>query len=292
MTKCPFCAEWIQDAAILCRFCRERLVPAAQWPHQPPHVPAVHRALADPSEPAPRRSPESARTYDQVLRKIHACISSPRCADAGEGGWPAPPHGRARLPIDILLVGWNPQIDGYPAVPASFDAWREDGAGGLERAVRAKDAWTRRIGGLIPPEIPLASGRIVNTRVWKWPSKGKSSAPAALAQARACASCHLDDEREALRPRAIVTYDKHAAEFFAEAARERRVEIQPGPSDMEYVVGWALPSSRWGHDCGLILLKGRQVAYPKPTREWCVTTLRSMIGAQTSQLKRFAPRDV
>lgn len=215
--------------------------------------------------------------YEQALRNIHACLHAPQCADAGEGGWPAPPHGRARPPIDILLVGWNPQIADYRPTPATFEAWREDGAGGLERAVRAHDAWTRRIGGIVPPEIPLDGGRVVNTRVWKWPSRGKRSSREGLERARACAACHLDEERAALQPRAIVTYDKHAAEFFLDQARSRGAVVHPPPEGHDYAVASAPPSNVWGHRCGLLLLKGRQVPYPRPTRDWCVSVLRSML---------------
>lgn len=215
--------------------------------------------------------------YEAALENMYGCVLAPRCADAGEGGWPAPPHGRVNGPIDVLLVGWNPQIDGYPPRPTSYEMWREDGAGGLERAVQRSDAWTRRVGGLIPPEMRLDTGRIVNTRVWKWPSRGKVTTPDHIARARTCSNIHLEQERTALRPRVILTYDKHAAKHFQNLAHERGIPLEPAPENMEHVVAWAQPSSAWGHPCGLLLLKGRQVPYPRETRSWCHDQVRHML---------------
>lgn len=188
---------------------------------------------------------------DGFLRDLYDCRA---CARGGATGFSAPPHGRvASARPDVLLLGWNPQVRGFPPERPSFEQWREDGAAGLENA---SAPFRALVGRLLPPGYSLSDGRVVNTRVWKWPSPDKR--PEDQARARLCAERHLWRECELLRPRLLLTYDKDASSFFQDAARERGISMQPAPIGIRSsaAVGWIETTDRWGWPMGAVLSTG------------------------------------
>ena len=189
--------------------------------------------------------------FEEFLAELYGCRV---CSLSCEGA-PAPPAGRIGVgaSLDVLLVGWNPQVRDYARQASlSYEGWRAEAASELERA---SVPFRHLVGRLLPLGVELGGGRVANTRVWKWPTATKTSGDSA--RAGACAEKHLWREVELLRPRLILTYDKNAADFFLRAATARGVPVDQQNS-WPSVVGWAAPHRAWGWPMALLLITGKR----------------------------------
>jgi len=152
------------------------------------------------------------RELEDYLKELYSCRE---CSLPGDEA-PAPPAGRigSGTRLDVLLVGWNPQVKGYrPDGTPPYERWRDEAAAEIERETNRPGPFSNLVGRLLPKGLTLRD-RVANTRVWKVPTKSKKSSD--FGRAMLCAKKHLLRELEILRPRLILTYDKHAADFFVQ----------------------------------------------------------------------------
>lgn len=188
---------------------------------------------------------------DAFMKDLYRCRD---CSLPGPGS-PAPPSGRltSGRRIDVLLVGWNPQIRDYEAeATLPYEQWREAAASGIERA---SAPFRNLVGRLLPTDLELGDPRVANTRVWKWPSRTKTDADGP--RARACAEKHLWREVELLRPRLLLTYDKDAAGFFIDAISARGIAVEQ-TSRWPSVIGWTGVHRAWGWPMALLAVSGKR----------------------------------
>lgn len=179
------------------------------------------------------------------------------CASCLEGievkGFPAAPHGPSDgQPIDVLLVGWNPRLADYERnpddtvrVPMTQSDWLQDAHKNVDSGL----AFFRKFFGELPRPL-----RVVNTRMWRWPSNRKADYSVRLG--RACAEVHLWNETSALQPSLVVTYDTDASAFYQRRAPVPVEPFEPMPvtrgkrPDRLY---WTAPFDDWGWRCALVL---------------------------------------
>lgn len=196
-----------------------------------------------------RRS--TGEALDDFLKGLYSC----RDCSLSLAGAPAPPAGRIGTSerLDVLLVGWNPQVRDYGRQASlPYDHWRAEAASELERA---SGPFRHLVGRLLPPGVELGGGRVANTRVWKWPTATKTGGDAA--RAVRCAEKHLWREVELLQPRLVLTYDKNAADFFLGEARARAVAVEEQHS-WPSVAGWTAPHRTWGWPMALLAVTGKR----------------------------------
>jgi len=193
------------------------------------------------------------RDLEDYLKELYSCRD---CSLPGEAA-PAPPAGRIESGsrLDVLLVGWNPQVKGYrPDGTPPYERWRDEAAAELEREINRPGPFTTLVGRLLPRGLSFGD-RVINTRVWKVPTESKKGSDSA--RAIICAKTHLLRELEILRPRLVLTYDMHAAKFFVDHATARGVSVVTG-SEWPSVMGWSTPQRAWGWPLALLAVTGKR----------------------------------
>lgn len=186
-------------------------------------------------------------TFTRDLYDCRACA-----LDDDSLGHAIPPHGPLlERKIDVLLVGWNPQLRGTEPKP-EFETWCARGA----KALNPADAPFRTlVGRLLPSGYSLDDGRVANTRVWKWPTPTKRKAD--YERAARCADRHLWREVQLLQPRLLITYDVDAAEFFLGRARGLGVPVEvPEPAMRSAIRGWSRSNAAWGWPLAILAVTG------------------------------------
>lgn len=163
------------------------------------------------------------------------------------------------MPIDVLMVGFNPQEKGYDATPADFAAWKAHGASKAPDALR----YFHRLFG-VGPEHPWDSVRLANTRVWKWPSRTQEAADEE--KARTCSRVHLTAETDAFKPRVILAYNDAAAHFYQE--RLPNLTMRPMNNVRPFIVrGISSPFDDWGYRTTLLHVSGYKARTTDEKRE-------------------------
>lgn len=230
--------------------------------------------------------------------RLYACADSPcaECLDVNpRRAYPAPPHGDLRRPVDILVVGLNPQLRDYRIRCAScghvdrvrhFEptGWKATSAAALSCAkcsaaffddavefVRPSLAdWTSEglhlddIGrSWINKRIDIdASSNVVNTRLCSWPSRDDGT----ICFAGARIGNHLLELITECQPCAVVAYNKQAASFLrvlAPKAQEQTKAFVTSGGKQTHVASWIEPGSfagPGGSSFGLIFLSQAQTA--------------------------------
>jgi len=184
------------------------------------------------------------------MRELYDCRA---CAlDNDPLGHAIPPHGPIfERRTEILLVGWNPQLQGTEAKP-DFQTWCSRGAAALNPAAAPFRAL---VGRLLPSGYTLDDGRVANTRVWKWPTTTKKAADRECAIR--CADTHLWREVQVLQPRLLITYDKDAADFFLQRARHFGVPVEtPDRAMTSAIRGWSTSNAAWGWPLAILAVTG------------------------------------
>lgn len=191
--------------------------------------------------------PEDLSTFMRDLYDCRACA-----LDDDSLGHAIPPHGPLlERKVDVLLVGWNPQLRETEPKP-DFETWCARGA----RALNPAHAPFRAlVGRLLPSGYSLDDGRVANTRVWKWPTPTKRRED--HERAKRCADRHLWREVQLLQPRLVITYDVDAAEFFLGRARDAGVPMEVPDSAMRSAIrGWCPSSAAWGWPLAILAVTG------------------------------------
>lgn len=230
--------------------------------------------------------------------RLYACSDAP-CAECfnviPRRAYPAPPHGDLRRPVDILLVGLNPQLRDYRIRCTScghvdrvrhFEprGWNTSSASALICAncsaafpddaaefVRPSLAdWTSE--GLHLDEIGRswiskrididAVSNVVNTRLCSWPSRDEGT----ISFGGARVGSHLLELIAECKPRVVVAYNKQAASYLrglTQQATEQTKAFVTSGGKQTHVASWIEPGSFAGPDgssFGLIFLSQAQTA--------------------------------